>query len=78
MIMNEEAQLQINTKINEHEHHKFIEIVSDQEMNILSQQVKEEKHNDGTVIPNVFDQIDASTGKKIEETPEEIPRALAQ
>ena len=36
IIAAEETQLQINTKINENEKNKFIEIVSDQDMNILS------------------------------------------
>jgi hypothetical protein len=58
--------------MNSAEEHKFIEIVTDNESEIINTEVKNEEENAGSdkkeyaIKPNVFDVYDAATGKKMD------------
>ena len=73
LIQQEEEQLSNEQKITELEKNKFIEIVTESEKELVDQEIKEqqdeqvkEKEEDHEFKPNVFENVDASTGKKIE------------
>ena len=71
MVADEEHQLKLKEQTEEKEKNKFIEIVSDNENEIVSQAQKEvqneSKQGKKEFIANVYDNYDATTGLKIEE-----------
>lgn len=72
MVAQEEEQLEMMEAMNSAEEHKFIEIVTDNESEIINTEVKNEEENAGSdkkeyaIKPNVFDVYDAATGKKMD------------